>query len=225
MKRHDRGGPSSAPSSTTRRASGRGASSQLQRWLMTLPEGPFGQLGLGKVLMRKPTRMVRVASSEASGLWAAVFRLGADSTCTSSVPSTALAMSGMPAVCHQAPPGCGPDSELHESLQCLTPVPLSPPQVRRGVLGEQTAIFKLWDVLEGPEVAAEMQTELQVYERLRSLQVRAGSSCKPCTLSLAALHLQACSHRVPLSAHMREQSASRPRLASHQAEALPQVAC
>lgn len=99
VKRHDRGGPSSAPSSTTRRASGRGASSQLQRWLMTLPEGPFGQLGLGKVLMRKPTRMVR-----------------------------------------------------------------------RGVLGEQTAIFKLWDVLEGPEVAAEMQTELQVYERLRSLQ-------------------------------------------------------
>ena len=97
--------------------------------------------------------------------------------------------------------------------------------MRRGVLGEQTAIFKLWDVLEGPEVAAEMQTELQVYERLRSLQVRAGSSCKPCTLSLAALHLQACSHRVPLSAHMREQSASRPRLASHQAEALPQVAC
>ena len=119
VKRHDRGGPSSAPSSTTRRASGRGASSQLQRWLMTLPEGPFGQLGLGKVLMRKPTRMVRVASSEASGLWAAVFRLGADSTCTSSVPSTALAMSGMPAVCHQAPPGCGP--VLQRILSCTSP--------------------------------------------------------------------------------------------------------
>ena len=61
-------------------------------------------------------------------------------------------------------------------------------------MGGQTAIFKLWDILEGPEVATEMQTELRVYERLRSLQVRAGSSCMPCTLSLAALHLQLCSH-------------------------------
>ena len=87
-------------------------------------------------------------------------------------------------------------------------VPPSPVQVRRGILDGQTAIFKLWDILEGPEVATEMLTELQVYERLRSLQVRAGSSCTPCTLSLAALYLQACSHRAPLSAHMREQSAS-----------------
>ena len=52
----------------TRRAGGSGASSKLQRWLMTLPEAPFSQLGLGQVLMRKPTRMVRLASSEATGL-------------------------------------------------------------------------------------------------------------------------------------------------------------
>ena len=97
--------------------------------------------------------------------------------------------------------------------------------MRRGILGGQTAIFKLWDILEGPEVSTEMQLELQVYERLRSLQVRTGLSCMPCTLSLAALYLQACSHRGPLSALMKEQSASRPQLASDHAEALPQVAC
>ncbi len=112
-KRRDRGRPSSAPSSTTR---GSGASSKLQRWLMTLPEAPFSQLGLGQVLARRATRMVRLASSEVTGLWAAVFRLGADSTCTSSVPSAALAMSGMPAACHQAPPGCGP--VLQRVLSC-----------------------------------------------------------------------------------------------------------
>eukprot|EP00891_Asterochloris_glomerata_P001319 jgi/Astpho2/1319/Aster-06191 len=42
--------------------------------------------------------------------------------------------------------------------------------MRRGNLGGETAIFKLWDILEGPEVATEVMTELQVYERLRSLQ-------------------------------------------------------
>ena len=77
----------------------------------------------------------------------------------------------------------------------MEPVLPSPAQVRRGILGGQPAIFRLWDILEGPEVATEMLMELQVYERLCSLQVRAASSCAPCTLSLAALHLQACSHR------------------------------
>ena len=101
--RHDKGRPSSAPSSTMRRADGRGVSSQLQWWLMTLPEAPFSQLGLGQVLMRKPTRMVRHASSEATGWWAVDFRLGAASTCTWSCSAE--------------------DSEVHESLQCLTACP------------------------------------------------------------------------------------------------------